>query len=133
MGQMDRTRGRFDDVCAFIGDVYGGDLHTKRIGSLAGATLGVMTAASLAVAATFVGFMAAWAAIGTYDSWAFGQLADGLVAIPMWIPQSTFVAGSVLLLVAMLDEFVVVMVGDRPTYVQLAEARHAAGDFSSEV
>jgi hypothetical protein len=50
MGQMDRTRGRFDDVCAFIGDVYGGDLHTKRIESLAGATLGVMTAASLAVA-----------------------------------------------------------------------------------
>jgi len=50
MGQMDRTRGRFDDVCAFIGEVYGRDLHTKRIKSLAGATLGVMTAASLAVA-----------------------------------------------------------------------------------
>src|SRR3954463_5106798 len=50
MDQMDRTRGRFDDVCAFIGEVYGRDLHTKRIESLAGATLGVMTAASLAVA-----------------------------------------------------------------------------------
>jgi hypothetical protein len=50
MEQMDRTRGRFDDVCAFIGEVYGRDLHTKRIESLAGATLGVMTAASLAVA-----------------------------------------------------------------------------------
>src|SRR4051795_10410378 len=50
MGQMDRTRGRFDDVRAFIGEVYGHDLHAKRIESLAGATLGVMTAASLAVA-----------------------------------------------------------------------------------
>ena len=46
----DRTAGRFDDVCAFIGEVYGPDLHAKRIASLAGATLGVMTAASLAVA-----------------------------------------------------------------------------------
>ena len=50
MGQKDRTRGRFDEVRAFIGAVYGHDLHAKRIESLAGATLGVMTAASLAVA-----------------------------------------------------------------------------------
>jgi hypothetical protein len=50
MDQMDRTRGRFDKVRAFIGEVYGRDLHTKRIESLAGATLGVMTSASLAVA-----------------------------------------------------------------------------------
>jgi hypothetical protein len=50
MEQTDRTRGRFDDVRAFIGEVYGRDLHAKRIEALAGATLGVMTAASLAVA-----------------------------------------------------------------------------------
>ena len=50
MATADRTRGRFDEVRSFIGEVYGHDLHTKRINSLAGATLGVMTAASLAVA-----------------------------------------------------------------------------------
>ena len=50
MEQADRTRGRFDEVRSFIGEVYGPDLHAKRIASLAGATLGVMTAASLAVA-----------------------------------------------------------------------------------
>lgn len=50
MGAMGRTRGRFDEVRSFIGEVYGPDLHAKRIDSLAGATLGVMTAASLAVA-----------------------------------------------------------------------------------
>jgi hypothetical protein len=50
MGQMNRTRGRYDDVRAFIGEMYGHDLHAKRIESLAGATLGVMTASSLAVA-----------------------------------------------------------------------------------
>src|SRR4051794_32579474 len=33
MDQMDRTRGRFDKVRAFIGEVYGRDLHTKRIES----------------------------------------------------------------------------------------------------
>jgi Transposase DDE domain len=50
MGKADRGRGRFDDVRSFIGELYGPDLHAKRIDSLAAATLGVMTAASLAVA-----------------------------------------------------------------------------------
>jgi hypothetical protein len=38
------------DVRAFLGEVFGADLHAKRIDSLAGATLGVMQSASLAVA-----------------------------------------------------------------------------------
>ena len=50
MGTAHRTRGRFDQVRAYLGEVYGPDLHAKRIDSRAGATLGVMTAASLAVA-----------------------------------------------------------------------------------
>jgi hypothetical protein len=50
MAQADRGCGRLDDVRSFIGDLYGPDLHAKRVASLAGATLGVMTAASLAVA-----------------------------------------------------------------------------------
>ena len=41
---------RFATIRAFIADVYGRDLHAKRVASLAGATLGVMTGASLAVA-----------------------------------------------------------------------------------
>jgi hypothetical protein len=50
MGKSDRARGQFHDVRSFIGELYGPDLHVKRVDSLAGATLGVMTAASLAVA-----------------------------------------------------------------------------------
>ena len=45
-----RGCGGLDEVRAFIGGLYGSDLHAKRIESLAGATLGAMTAASLAVA-----------------------------------------------------------------------------------
>jgi hypothetical protein len=50
MKQADQTGGRFGDIRSFIGELYGPDLHAKRVDSLAGATLGVMTAASLAVA-----------------------------------------------------------------------------------
>lgn len=50
MARFGREGGRFDDVRSFIGELYGPDLHAKRVASLAGATLGTMTAASLAVA-----------------------------------------------------------------------------------
>ena len=50
MARVGRQGGRFADVRGFIGELYGSDLHAKRVDSLAGATLGTMTAASLAVA-----------------------------------------------------------------------------------
>ena len=45
-----REGGRLKDIGAFIDGLYGGELHAKRVASLAAATLGVMTGASLAVA-----------------------------------------------------------------------------------
>jgi hypothetical protein len=51
MGKVDRwLGGRLDDIRGFIATLYAGQLHAKRIDSLAGATLGIMTGASLAVA-----------------------------------------------------------------------------------
>ena len=50
MARVGRKVERFEDVRSFIGELYGHDLHAKRIDSLAGATLGTMTSASLAVA-----------------------------------------------------------------------------------
>jgi len=49
MGKADQ-RVRLGEVRSFLGELYGTDLHAKRIDSLACATLGVMAAASLAVA-----------------------------------------------------------------------------------
>ena len=41
---------RLGEIRGFIGGLYGPDLHAKRVDALAGATLGVMAGASLAVA-----------------------------------------------------------------------------------
>jgi hypothetical protein len=49
MANPDRRRMRLMDVRLFVGELYGDDLHAKRVDSLAGATLGVMRSASLAV------------------------------------------------------------------------------------
>src|SRR3954467_10546389 len=50
MGKADRRQAGLTEVRSFGGGVYGEELHAKRIAWLAGATLGVMQAASLAVA-----------------------------------------------------------------------------------
>jgi hypothetical protein len=51
MAETDRTSTRTATVCNCLGGIYGPDLHAKRINALSAATLGVMTGASLAMAA----------------------------------------------------------------------------------
>lgn len=75
-----------------------------------------------------------WAAISfTYESWAFNDIATGLLPMPLWIPQMGFAIGSVLLWIAVVDELVIVLRGGRPSFVVAVEQRHAKGDFSSDI
>lgn len=89
--------------------------------------------ACLLVAAVSVGYLTYWATSFTWESYEFAEMATGLVVIPIWIPQSTFVIGCWLLLIAMVDELVGVVRGETPSYQRAIEARHAAGDFSSDI
>ena len=67
------------------------------------------------------------------DSMRFGDMAGGMIAIPIWIPQSSFVVGTILLSVAFVDELVRVIRGKTPSYVAAVEERHARGDFSEDM
>ena len=88
---------------------------------------------ALAIGSVAVAYLA-WSALQfTLESWRFNDIAQGLLPIPLWIPQLSFAIGAVLLLVAVLDELVIVLRGRRPTYVVAVEERHAYGDFSSDV
>jgi TRAP-type C4-dicarboxylate transport system permease small subunit len=89
--------------------------------------------ASLLVGMVSVGYLAYWANRFTYESYVFHEMAQGLLAIPIWIPQSSFALGSILLLIAVIDELIIVLRGGRPSYVTAVEERHAKGDFSGEV
>ena len=88
---------------------------------------------SLAIGAVAVGYLM-WAACSyTYESWEFNDMAQGLLPMPLWIPQLSFAIGSVLLWVAVVDEFIIVLRGGVPTFVRAVEERHAKGDFSSDI
>ncbi len=88
---------------------------------------------SLFIAVCATAYLAWWACRFTYQSWQFNELAQGLLPLPIWIPQSSFALGALLLLVAVIDEFVIVLRGGVPTFVRLVEERHAKGDFSSDL
>jgi hypothetical protein len=60
-------------------------------------------------------------------------MANGLIVVPLWIPQMSFVAGALLFFLAVVDELLLVLTGRRPTYVTAAEERHARGDFSEDL
>jgi TRAP-type C4-dicarboxylate transport system permease small subunit len=87
----------------------------------------------LSVGVLAMGYLTWSVARFVHESWAFEEMASGQLSLPIWIPQLSFVIGAALLLVAMLDEWLRVLRGARPTYVELVEQRHAQGDFSSDV
>ncbi|HEX9397158.1 MAG TPA: TRAP transporter small permease [Burkholderiales bacterium] len=83
---------------------------------------------------TAFGLYMMWAvARFVYASWKFHEVAQGIIRIPIWIPQMCFVAGMLIFLVAVVDELVVVIKKQKPSYQRAEEARRAAGDFSESV
>src|SRR5262245_49370480 len=85
---------------------------------------------ALAVTGLFVGYMA-WAVVRfVYDSWRFKEVAQGLVKIPIWIPQLCFVLGVLIFLVAILDELILVLRNQKPNYQLAEDDRRARGDYS---
>ena len=92
----------------------------------------------LELVSLFIGSLAtaylAWSAcLFTYESWEFNDMAQGMLPMPLWIPQLSFAFGAVLLWVAVVDELILVLLGNTPTFVRAVEERHAKGDFSSDI
>jgi TRAP-type C4-dicarboxylate transport system permease small subunit len=92
-----------------------------------------MEVVALSVTLAFVGYMA-WAVTRfVYESWRFNEVAQGLIKIPIWIPQLSFVLGVAIFFVAVADELAAVLRGEKPAYQAAEEERRAAGDFTETV
>ena len=86
--------------------------------------------AALSVALLFSGYMLYAITRFVYESWTFKEVAQGLIQVPIWIPQLSFVIGVIVFFVAVLDDFLVSVAGGRPAYQRAEEERAASGDFS---
>lgn len=143
--QFDVATGAITDVVAWLcaaaafltmahafkhGDFVRVTLLLEKLGPGARRVLELL---SLGIATLATAYLAWWACRFTYESWAFNEVAQGLLPLPIWIPQSSFALGALLLVLAVVDEFVIVLRGGVPTFVRLVAQRHAQGDFSSDL
>jgi TRAP-type C4-dicarboxylate transport system permease small subunit len=88
---------------------------------------------ALVLAAAGCAYAVWWTADDVIFSWQIEDVAQGALAVPLWIPKLAMPLGAGILLVAVLDELATVLRGHRPNYVVAAEERAARGDFSAEV
>ncbi len=70
----------------------------------------------LIVGTGFIGFFAYHAVKMNYQSYLFGDMSQGVVLVPMWIPQIGYSTGLVILLIAFVDELIHVVRGNPPRY-----------------
>ena len=85
---------------------------------------------ALGLTVLFCGYMVYAVLRFVYESWKFNEVAQGLIQIPIWIPQLSFAIGALILFVAVLDEFVVLARGGTPAYQASEDQRRASKDFS---
>jgi TRAP-type C4-dicarboxylate transport system permease small subunit len=83
---------------------------------LRGRTKQIAEIVALGISTVFILYFTRHAAQMAYDSWRFNDMAQGVVALPLWIPQLGFVAGLAILSIALIDEIVNVVGGYRPSY-----------------
>lgn len=71
---------------------------------------------ALTVATAFTLYFAWYAVAMTVDSWRFNDMAQGVLSVPLWIPQIGYCGGLIILAVALVDEMIHVLKGNKPTY-----------------
>jgi TRAP-type C4-dicarboxylate transport system permease small subunit len=67
--------------------------------------------AALALGALITGYFAYFAIDLAWLSWRFGDMSQGIFAIPLWIPQCVMALGLIILAIAFVDELALVLRG----------------------
>ncbi len=75
----------------------------------------------LALALAASAYFTWYAAHLVYESHKFHDLSAGMIAVPIWIPQTAMLTGLVILTIALIDEFVDVLKGNDPSYTDKGE------------
>lgn len=77
---------------------------------------------ALTAASVFAGFMAGSVALLAYDSIRFKEVSYGLLPIPLALPQAMIMVGLVVLLIALLDELIIVWKSGKPSFQSSEDA-----------
>lgn len=83
----------------------------------------------LAVAAAISCYFTWYTGVLVVESYSFNDLSPGMIAVPLWIPQTAMLIGLAILSLALIDQLVSLFRGRQPTYLDTDEGV-LAGDTS---
>jgi TRAP-type C4-dicarboxylate transport system permease small subunit len=122
----------FDDFAGFCmaASSFLGLAHTYRrnehirvgmlVDRLTGNTRRVAESLCLTASSFLIGYFAWFAADMVLTSYQINDMSQGLVAVPLWLPQSGMALGLVIMSIALLEDLVAALSGGTPAYL-LAE------------
>jgi len=62
------------------------------------------------------------------ETFQYNDLSSGMIAVPLWVPQSAMAMGLLVLSTALVDEFFTVLMGHNPSYADKGENLLAGND-----
>lgn len=75
----------------------------------------------IAVAAAISCYFTWYTAVLVWESYDFHDLSPGMIAVPLWIPQSGMLLGLAILSLALIDELLCFLTGGQPSYTDRGE------------
>lgn len=76
----------------------------------------LLEGATLAAGLSVSGYFAFYMLRLVRESFGFGDVSPGMVAVPLWLPQSAFALGLIVLTISFADDLVAVLGGRMPSY-----------------
>jgi TRAP-type C4-dicarboxylate transport system permease small subunit len=99
------------------------------IARLSGSRRRAMELVALGLASAMLAFFAFASVTMVWDSFVFGEIAQGLLRWPIWIPQIAQAVGAALFALALFDDLVTVLGGGTPSWERQASgALERAGE-----
>ena len=128
----------FDDFAGFCmaASSFLGLAHTYRrnehirvallVDRVGGGKRRALEAVCLAASVFLIGFFAWYAIDMVWTSYEFNDVSQGLVPVPLWVPQSGMALGLIIMTMALLDDLVTVLAGGTPSYLAAEQAKTIA-------
>ncbi|MDP2639912.1 MAG: TRAP transporter small permease [Betaproteobacteria bacterium] len=128
----------FDDFAGFCmaASSFLGLAHTYRrnehirvailVERLSGGRRRVLEALCLMASTFLIGYFAWYAADTVLTSYQINDVSQGLVAVPLWLPQSGMALGLAVMTIALLDDLIVVFKRGTPSYLLAEQSKKIA-------
>ena len=119
----------FDDFAGFCmaASSFLGLAHTYRrnehirvallVDRFSGGARRVLEILCLTASTFLIGFFAWYATDMAWTSHVINDVSQGLVSVPLWLPQSGMALGLAIMTVALLDDLIIVLARSTPSYI----------------